>query len=106
MSADLIITNLHPDTNGVLSWENVLKGFFVDVYNHTGIFAVLSSNLNKEYSWVATYHRKELFQKSGEPLMHIPGIIKFLQEMETAKNQFFSLKDPVIEDSSALCASV
>ncbi len=31
-------------------------------------------------------------------MLHIPGIKKFLQEMETAKNQFFSLKDPVIED--------
>ena len=106
MSADLIITELDPQINGVLSWENVLKGYFIDVYNHTGVFAVLSTNLNKEYSWVATYHRSELFQKSGEPLMHITGIKKFLQEMETDKNQFFSLKDPVIEDSSALCASV
>ena len=89
---------MYPKTDSVLCWENVLKGYFIDVYNHTGIFAVLSTNLNKEYSWVATYHRSELFQKSGEPLMHIPGIKKFLQEMETAKNQFFSLKDPVIED--------
>ncbi len=30
--------------------------------------------------------------------MHITGIKKFHQEMETAKNLFFSLKDPVIED--------
>ena len=98
MSADLIITNLNPEINSVLSWENVLKGYFIDVYNHTGIFAVLSMNLNKEYSWVETYHRSELFQKSGEPVMHLPGINKFLQEMKKAKNQFFSLKDPVIED--------
>ncbi len=98
MSADLIITKLDPETNGVLSWKNVLKGYFIDVYNHTGIFAVLSTNLNKEYSWVETYHRSELFQKSEEPLMHITGIKKFLQEMETAKNLFFSLKNPVIVD--------
>ncbi len=50
MSADIIITKLDPETNGVLSLENVLKGYFIDVYNHTGIFAVLSANLNKEYS--------------------------------------------------------
>ncbi|HDY90319.1 MAG TPA: hypothetical protein ENH82_19640 [bacterium] len=106
MSADLIITKLDPEIDGVLCWDNVLKGYFIDVYNHAGIFAVLSTNLNKEYSWVETYHRSELFQKSGQPLMHIPGVKKFLQEMETAKNQFFSLKDPIIEDSSALCASV
>ena len=106
MSADLIIPKLDPGISGVLSLENVLKGYFIHVYNHTGIFAVLSTNLNKEYSWVETYHRSELFQKSGEPLMHITGIKKFLKEMETAKNQFFSLKNPVIEDSSALCASV
>ena len=42
MSADLIITNLNPEINGILSWETVLKGYFIDVYNHTGIFAVLS----------------------------------------------------------------
>ncbi len=99
MSADLIITKLNPEINGILSWENVLKGYFIDVYNHTGVFAVLSTNLNKEYSWVATYHRKELFPiQSEKPLIHIPGIKKFLQEMKKAKNQFFSLKDPVIED--------
>ncbi len=98
MSADLIITKLNPEINNVLSWENVIKGYFIDVYNYTGIFAVLSANLNKEYSWVETYHRSELFQKSVQPLMHITGIKKFLQEIETAKNQFFSLKEPVIED--------
>ncbi|HEB31901.1 MAG TPA: hypothetical protein ENI15_13670 [Spirochaetes bacterium] len=80
MSAELLITKLDPVTNGVLSWENVLKGYFIDVYNHAGIFAVLSTNLNKEYSWVETYHRKELFLKSEEPLMHITGIKKFLKE--------------------------
>ena len=98
MSADELITKLNIEINGVLSWENVLKGYFIDVYNHAGIFAVLSSNLNKEYSWVETNHRSELFQEPVEPFMHITGIKKFLQEMETAKNQFFSLKDPVIED--------
>lgn len=98
MSADLIIPKLDPEINSVLSWEGVLKGYFIDVYNHTGIFAVLSTNLNKEYSWVETYHRSELFQKSGEPLMHISGIKKFLKEISTAKNQFFSLEGPVIED--------
>lgn len=50
MSAVKLITKLNPETNSVLPWENVRKGDFIDVYNYSGIFAILSANRNKEVS--------------------------------------------------------
>ena len=63
MNTNELITKLNSETNGVLPWENVPKGYFIDIYNYSGIVAIMSANLNKKVSKMNKGKKKTLTKR-------------------------------------------
>ena len=92
MGADLYITKMprKPQYTGFeVSKKAVDVGYFRDCYNSYGLFAIMSDNLGKTFSWWETAGRKELFNKSGN--MTIEGVKQLLEELEPIVKRFKKL---------------
>ena len=86
MGADLYIKKMprEPQYTGCeVSDKAVDVGYFRDCYNSGGLFAFLTSNTNKEFSWWQLVDKKELFGMDGD--MHVNGARKFLKAILSAK---------------------
>lgn len=97
MGADLTINKLYAKNSGTtggfeVSDEAVEKGYFRDCYNEGGLFAVLSVNLGKTYSWWQMNGRKGWFNKGD---MTKKGIKAWLAEMTEARDKFLAIEKPV-----------
>lgn len=93
MGADLYIVKLDGTrTHGgfEVSEDAVNDGYFRDCYNSAGLFAVLSANTDKSFSWWHTASRKELFAKNGN--MSVKGAKQLLSEIEPAVAELKSKK--------------
>ena len=67
-------------------------GYFRDCYNDRGLFAVMSANLDKEFSWWQTVGRKDLsFTEDGE--LTLKGAKQWRAELAPDIERFVALDE-------------
>ena len=96
MGADLYIKKMNRKNQYrgfEVSQEAVDVGYFRDCYNSGGLFAVLSANLDNEYSWwKLSADKKEIwFDKNGD--LNEYGQIELLGMIEKAKSELQKKKE-------------